>query len=149
MRDFNKFRNANLFIRLIAAGIDYVIIVLINVIFFYISSFILWEGLNITMQESIKYFSIFSIITFCIIYVLYYTKLDSEKYKGSVGKRFMKIVVISDDGNFLSKKKAFLRSFAKIIFILLIPGYLTIFFNQRRKTCHDYVSKTIVIRGEK
>lgn len=105
---------ASIFHRIIAFVIDYIIIIIINTIVVLICICLLEKLLNFSINIYIQDVVVASIIMFFLIFVTYFSILDSNLYQGSMGKKYMNICVVNGDGNCLSVKKSFFRNIGKL-----------------------------------
>ena len=78
---------------------------------------------------------------------LYYTFFESSKWQGTPGKTYHKLKVININGTRISIFKAFLRVLLKYISVLLLLiGIFMIYFRKDRKSLHDVILKTQVVK---
>lgn len=75
--------------------------------------------------------------------------MESSKWKGTVGKRIMKIQITDNYGNPISFWRALWRNILKVLvffsYFLIIPAMIQYFaFKKSRKFFHDSFSKTII-----
>ncbi len=84
---------------------------------------------------------------FLLLWCLYNAAMHAGKWQATLGKRLMGIIVTDTEGERISFGKALIRSFSKLlsiivfIFILLIAA-----FTSRRQAIHDMISKTVVLK---
>ncbi len=95
-----------------------------------------------------NYFRYIIIITilFFIISILYFGILTSTKMQGTVGKLFLGIKVVGQDGNRISFARAIGRYFASMVSSFMYLGYILAAFNEKKQTLHDYVANTFVVK---
>jgi len=87
---------------------------------------------------------LFSIITGW----LYFALQESSNYQSTIGQRVLKLKVVDYDFQKISFLRATGRHFAQIISaLILMIGYLMIFFTQKRQGLHDMIAKTLVIKS--
>ncbi|MFT7161775.1 MAG: putative RDD family membrane protein YckC [Bacteroidia bacterium] len=84
----------------------------------------------------------------CIgITTLYFSVLESSEWQGTIGKKYNKIKVVDAEGKRISFLLAFLRTLLKFIsLLLLIFAILIIYLRRDRKSFHDIILKTSVIK---
>lgn len=81
-----------------------------------------------------------------IISWFYYAFQESSPAQATFGKRAMGIRVVTIHGGRLSFLNATGRYFAKILgAILLLIGFIMIFFNKKRQGLHDKLANTYVV----
>jgi uncharacterized RDD family membrane protein YckC len=86
-------------------------------------------------------------ISFSLTLILYNSICEASPMKGSIGKKFCRIVVVDIDGMRLSYLNALLRSAGKAVSILILyTGFLSIFFSEHRQALHDMLAKTYVVK---
>jgi len=79
--------------------------------------------------------------------VLYNSILEASGWKGSVGKKICKLIVVDADGMGLSYPNALVRSLGKVFSITIFyVGFLSIFWSEYRQALHDYLAKSYVIK---
>lgn len=105
-----------------------------------------------TIYISLKWYFVillFSFAAWASVVVLYHVLLESSSKGATLGKQLMGIKVIKDNGEKLSFGTAFLRTFIKFAmdFSCFAPlPWIVIFLTDKRKTIHDLVANTIVIK---
>lgn len=81
-----------------------------------------------------------------ILFLFYFSLQESSSYQATIGKRLLKLVVCSSNGEPLTMRKAFFRNFIRIInFFIYSVGYITILFTKKEQGIHDLLAGTIVI----
>jgi uncharacterized RDD family membrane protein YckC len=86
-------------------------------------------------------------ICVCIT-MLYFSVFESSEWQGTIGKKYNKIKVVDAQGKRISFPLAFLRILLKFIsLLLLIFAILLIYFRRDRKSIHDVLLKTSVIKS--
>ena len=79
---------------------------------------------------------------------LYYV-LGLSIWSTTVGKRLMGIYVLRPDGAKLGPGRAFARYLAEALsFLLLLSGYLMVAFRQDKRSLHDLICDTVVVRRQ-
>lgn len=69
-------------------------------------------------------------------------------FNNSFGKKFLNLKVRGDEKYIISINEAITREFiAKPLSIVCIAGFILPFYNKERKSLHDKIMKTIVIKG--
>lgn len=82
-----------------------------------------------------------------IVKVFYFSFMESSKWMGSIGKRILGMKVTDLDGNRLSLGRAFGRNLAKILSaITSFIGFIMALFNKKKRTLHDFIAKTVVVK---
>jgi len=81
-----------------------------------------------------------------MIYIAYFTLMESSSKQGTLGKILMKIKVVNSDYKKLSIVNALGRSVSRIISgIILGIGYIMVLFTKNKQALHDKLAKTYVI----
>lgn len=76
-----------------------------------------------------------------------YSTIMVSKSGMTVGKRILKVKVVMASGDTVSLSKAFYRFMAEIISgALLFAGYLMAFFDSEKRTLHDRIAQTRVVK---
>jgi len=87
----------------------------------------------------------FFILLFCIILWIYFAYQESSPAQATLGKRAMKIKVISVDGNRISFMTATVRTIIKFFPVIGPLGWLLIAFSDNKQALHDRAAGTFVI----
>ena len=84
-----------------------------------------------------------------ILGLLYKPVFEASPLKGTPGKAMMGMIVVSEAGERLTLKQAYIRYFCSILsgFVLGI-GYLMNLFTAKRQTLHDMIAESVVITHE-
>ena len=84
-----------------------------------------------------------------ILGLLYKPVFEASPLKGTPGKAMMGMIVVSETGERLNLKQAYIRYFCSILsgFVLGI-GYLMNLFTAKRQTLHDMIAESVVITHE-
>ena len=84
----------------------------------------------------------------CLIFItLYFTIFESSEWQGTPGKRYNKLKVINDEGMKISVVRALLRVLLKYVSIMLLfLGIFMIYFRKDRKSLHDIILRTQVVK---
>lgn len=81
-----------------------------------------------------------------LLYIAYFTLMESSKKQGTVGKIIMKIKVVNEKFERLTLVNALGRSVSRIISgIIFGIGYLMVLFNKDKKALHDMIARTYVV----
>jgi uncharacterized RDD family membrane protein YckC len=89
-----------------------------------------------------------SIVTMCMWW-LYYSLFDSSSWQATLGKRALRLKVVDLDGKRISFARASGRFFAKYLSALTFCiGYMLAGWTKRKRSLHDMIAKTYVIRAE-
>ncbi len=85
-----------------------------------------------------------------LVFGLFYKPVfESSVMNATPGKALMGIVVLGEDGQTLTYKKAAIRYFCSYLsFAFMGIGYLMQPFTSKRQTLHDMLSEAVVIRKE-
>ncbi|MEQ9288903.1 MAG: RDD family protein [Cyclobacteriaceae bacterium] len=85
---------------------------------------------------------------FCLIMTtLYYAVLESSDWQGTPGKRYNGLMVVDANGRKISFPRALLRIIFKYLSVfLLFAGIFMIYLRKDRKSLHDLVSGTYVVK---
>jgi len=83
-----------------------------------------------------------------LMYLAYYTVLESSEAQATLGKRLVGIRVTDLEGRRLSFGRAFGRACARFLSYLTVGiGLLIQPFTERKQALHDLLAGTIVVRG--
>jgi uncharacterized RDD family membrane protein YckC len=127
---------AGIWRRLFAHILDYFIILLIVVAFYFIIALFSLNPITFTLTPPV----IIILLTFPFSY---YVILKSSEKHASFGKRFMEIKVVTSDSSKLSVSRTMLRTLLYLLPFLAIFWYLPIF--SHKSTIYDLLSNTRVI----
>lgn len=84
-----------------------------------------------------------------ILGLLYKPVFEASALKGTPGKAMMGMVVVSETGERLTLKQAYIRYFCSILSgLVLCIGYLMNLFTAKRQTLHDMIAECVVINQE-
>ncbi len=87
------------------------------------------------------------IVLIFAIQILYFTFMDSTP-KGTIGKRALKIRVVTQDGRTMTRGESFLRAIGKVLSGLICSiGFIIAFFSKDEKALHDIMAKTSVVKA--
>ena len=82
-----------------------------------------------------------------VIWVLYYTLMESSKYQATVGKLALGLIVTDVNGGKLDFGKAFLRNVCKILSgMIMMIGYIMAGFTEKKQALHDIIASTLVVK---
>lgn len=122
-------------IRVMAAFIDFVVI-------FILMSFIIFL-IGVESQAIVSVVSI-------IVWWVYFASMHSSSWQASVGKKVVNIKVADESGNRISFGRATGRHFATYISGLILGiGYMMAGWTKRKRSLHDMIAGTLVIKVEK
>lgn len=94
--------------------------------------------------EQLFLYKFFFIIVGLVFYSLI---LDSSKFQGSIGKNLTQLKVISEEYKRLSIVESIIRNLSKLISYSMFGfGVIRYFINKDRKTWHDKISRTLVVK---
>ena len=82
-----------------------------------------------------------------LLYFFYYILFESISWRGTIGKKLLKIKVDTDTGKgHIEFRQVVLRNLLKILSAgLLLSGFVLIAFDQKKRGLHDRIAKTVVI----
>ncbi|MCM2352688.1 MAG: RDD family protein [Pseudobdellovibrio sp.] len=84
-----------------------------------------------------------------ILGLVYKPVFEASALKGTPGKAMMGMVVLSESGERLTLKQAYIRYFCSILSgLVLCIGYLMNLFTAKRQTLHDMIAESVVINQE-
>lgn len=84
-----------------------------------------------------------------ILGLIYKPVFEASALKGTPGKAMMGMVVLSESGERLTLKQAYIRYFCSILSgIVLCIGYLMNLFTAKRQTLHDMIAECVVVNQE-
>ena len=82
-----------------------------------------------------------------VLYILYFSIMESSKYQGTVGKLAVGIKVTNVNGERVSFGTALVRNLGKIISqIILYIGFLMAAFTEKKQGLHDIIASTLVLK---
>lgn len=82
-----------------------------------------------------------------VVWVLYSVVMDFSLSQGTLGKQLLKIKVTDDNGNRISFIKSIKRNLSKFLSYAIIGiGFFWILFDKRKKSWHDLIAGTLVVR---
>ena len=136
---------AGFWIRFLAYIIDYIIILIGAVIIL----FVIWTifpEINSFSNEELEGLGTF--IGFLVF--AFYFWIGTSVHQTTIGKRVLKLKVISSDENKVSWGKGFMREIlGKFLSSLLLGiGYLMIAFTKEKQGLHDIIAGTYVVKEE-
>ena len=82
-----------------------------------------------------------------VIWVLYYSLMESSKYQATMGKLALGLIVTDVSGNKLDFGKALVRNVCKIISsMILCIGFIIAGFTEKKQALHDLIASTLVVK---
>ena len=129
--------------RVLAVGIDFFVMVipillvstLLRVSIFFVTA------IDLNLLNLIE-----SIVTLCMWW-LYYSLFHSSSWQATLGKRALRLKVVDLDGHRISFARASGRFFAQYLSALTFCiGYMLAGWTKRKRSLHDMIAKTYVIR---
>ncbi len=140
-------RNATFIKRVYSFLIDILLVIIINTILIILVSMAVLFFNNVVDINSYELLS--KIIFYCSIisYMTYFSVLDSNLTRGSIGKRFLKITLVGKNGERINLLKSIIRSIIKYISVFSIIGVIPIFITRNRQALHDILLNTFVINN--
>jgi len=96
----------------------------------------------------VKMILLYIVGTLPFLYIIYFTFFHG--FNGSSpGKALFKIKLVTISGEEIGYLKALIRSLASFISALsLFAGYFAMFFDERKRTWHDRIAKTMAVVKE-
>jgi len=133
MNELNM-RYASIGKRFLALLIDGILLSIIGVVFFSTNYSITGPDLSMSLIQ-------------VVVAWLYFAIQDSSSHQATIGKRVMDIHLITSEGQKIDFKTASIRYFSKLLSsFLFLFGYIMAFFSAQRKTLHDRLAKTLVVK---
>ncbi|GMU93445.1 MAG: hypothetical protein AMXMBFR4_25030 [Candidatus Hydrogenedentota bacterium] len=81
-----------------------------------------------------------------ILWVLYCTLFEASRLQATLGKWFVGAAVVTENGDRMDLRQAFIRNATKLISMLpLFVGCMWAVFNPQRQAWHDRFAKTCVV----
>jgi uncharacterized RDD family membrane protein YckC len=146
----NTMKYAGFWIRFGAKFIDGVITGLVNIVFSFTGGIV--TGVRFTPGEH-GAFSPFSIFIYGIVYILQisfhaaYSTFFVGRFAATPGKMACGIKVVTADGGTVRYARALGRHFAEFLSgLILMIGYIMAAFDDEKRTLHDRICNTRVIR---
>lgn len=88
-----------------------------------------------------------SIIWIMVFFWLYYTVLEASPLRGTIGKRLFRLRVVDDNGQRIGLLRSGIRALLRIFTLSVFSiGFLLALFIPGRKTLHDLLAGTLVVR---
>jgi uncharacterized RDD family membrane protein YckC len=136
--------NAGFWLRLVAAIIDSVILVIIMVL----PAFYLGSQIRMGSSENVGSHLVLWQFAGTIIPFLYFTLLESSALQATPGKMALGLKVTDLDGNQISFVRAVGRQLGKIVSGLILNiGYIMAGFTEEKQALHDMIAGTLVVRS--
>lgn len=85
------------------------------------------------------------VFTFIAAFFFYCFGTETSKWQGSLGKKILKLKVVSVDDNNITWKQAFLRTIFKFFAMFIYITYLSVLFTKTNTTFYDYILGTKVV----
>ncbi|MFQ5603188.1 MAG: RDD family protein [bacterium] len=134
---------ANVFTRFAAIIIDGLL-----VIPFYIPLFIMSEVLEIENETTTTMFGLLALVCIVagLVFVIWNTIVRMGKTGQSLGRKFLNIAVLDEEGNALGVGRAFFREVVGrwLSGLICYIGYLMAFWDQDNQMLHDKMVKSFV-----
>ena len=118
----------------------------------FIACFLTWnyKYRNINDRSLDTYYPIFKEMTCVIIYILYFSILQSSQHRATYGMRILDLQITNNDFNIISKKKAFMQSI--LLYILSLIGiiypiicFFMINIMKKKQAPHNILCGTYII----
>lgn len=142
-------RYAGFMRRLFAFFIDIFLIIAIYLLFFmtiifHVPSILALLAFKMDFQF-VKMLFLYIFGTYPFLYIAYFTFCHGLTGT-SPGKALFKIKLVTASGEDIGYLRALIRAFASILSALfLFAGYFAMFLDERKRTWHDRIAKTIAI----
>jgi uncharacterized RDD family membrane protein YckC len=135
---------AGAFKRLFAFLIDTIVLM-----FLYLGLDILFEiPIFHPLFFSLPLYGLCWIAAFLLTDCLYFALLESSSWQATIGKKILRLQVITLSGERIGFWQAILRYFAKMISVLsAYVGLLMIFWTKKKQALHDKIARTCVIEN--
>ncbi len=133
---------SGLFRRLFAFFIDCITLLCVYMVLGMLLSLNIFMGLvsNLPMIGFWFYGGLFFVAWF------YFAGMESSHLQATVGKNLLGMKVTDLKGNRISFWRASARYFGRILSrVLLMVGFITILFSERKQAIHDMISRTVII----
>lgn len=144
MQNNNNLQLASMRSRALAYVIDDFLVTIIIIMIF-------WKSISVLSDDmdAMMFFMKTELVTPLIILKVLYHTFFVWYYGATVGKIVAKIRIIdANSWGKVSMFSSFLRSFGRIFSeMFFYIGFLVGFFNDGRKTFHDFVGKTLVVNA--
>lgn len=131
--------------RITASIIDNFIIGIVLSIYFVVTKSDIPDGANLLL--SIGQLNLISVPFYgWFIGIFYHGIFESSSFQASLGKMFMSLKVVTNNGNKLSLGVSMLRNVNKFLSsVLFLAGYILIFVRKDNRALHDWFSDVKVI----
>lgn len=138
---------AKFYIRSIAFFIDMVILVVLNTLIISIFMFITEKIIyNFVKKNLFILTGILPLLSFIILFILYFSVTEASLLKASLGKKLLGIVVVEGDTQYkICLIKSLLRTILKLLSFLCIPIFIIIPCSKSKQGLHDYLANTCVL----
>ena len=146
------FRYAPVWRRATALLIDTCILTLIDVLL--LQPFIDFLGLRQTVLASartplsvsiVRTYGVWFLMSLAVAW-LYFAKQESSLAQGTLGKRFMRLIVFSKFEDRLTFNQASIRFWSKFLSLgTLTLGFISAFWDKKHRALHDHIAHTVVI----
>lgn len=84
-----------------------------------------------------------------VLGLLYKPVFEASALKGTPGKAMMGMIVLSESGERLTLKQAYIRYFCSFLSgLVLFIGYFMNLFTAKRQTLHDMIAECVVVNQE-
>ena len=142
---------AGFWIRFAAYLIDYIIIMVAQLIIYGVLGVSLFSAASLDPEAGGMFEDAASIIAVTVTSIgsiLYYVLMESSAKQGTLGKMALGLVVADENGNRISFLRALGRYFAKILSaLILMIGYIMAGFTEKKQGLHDIICSTVVVKG--
>jgi uncharacterized RDD family membrane protein YckC len=106
------------------------------------AAFILALGLIISLSVKREWIQASDLLS--IIWAVYGTLLEASSWQGTIGKRLMRLKVMTNNGHRISIYRSLVRNSFRILPELLMFSILWVFFTTGRQAMHDKFTGTFV-----
>lgn len=132
--------------RFLAFLLDGLFVCIIDAVIFMLVTILTLLFSKITGSSSHGISMLIGMIGIFVIPFIYYPLQEASKYHATLGKRIVKIVVINEDGSYLTKGQAFMRTLIKsLLSEFLIISAIIMLVSEKKQSLHDLILKQIVV----
>lgn len=132
--------------RFLAFLLDGLFVCIIDAVIFMIVTILTLLFSMITGSSSHGISMLIGMLGIFVIPFIYYPLQEASKYHATLGKRIVNIIVMNEDGSYLTKGQAFSRTLIKhLLSELLIVSVVIILASEKKQSLHDLILKQIVV----
>lgn len=132
--------------RFLAFLLDGLFVCIIDAVIFMIVTILTLLFSMITGSSSHGISMLIGMLGIFVIPFIYYPLQEASKYHATLGKRIVNIIVMNEDGSYLTKGQAFSRTLIKhLLSELLIVSVVIMLASEKKQSLHDLILKQIVV----